>query len=88
MTNLQKLKKSLIECKPQEVINKYALLVAEEYGKENDLEFLKSIGYIEIEKVKKKEWKNENRNKKNIINLYKCIIVSKISWLFMSNRQF
>lgn len=55
MTNLQKLKKSLIECKPQEVINKYALLVAEEYGKENDLEFLKSIGYIEIEKVKKKE---------------------------------
>lgn len=54
MNNLQKLKNALIECKPQEVINKYALLVAKDYGKENDLEFLKSIGYIEIEKVKRK----------------------------------
>lgn len=51
MNNLQKLKKALIECKPQEVINKYALLVAEEFGKENDLEFLKKIGYIEINKT-------------------------------------
>ena len=51
MNNLQKLKKALIECKPQEVINKYALLVAEEFGKENDPEFLKSIGYIEINKT-------------------------------------
>lgn len=48
MTNLQKLKKALIECKPQEVVNKYALLVAEEYGKATDPEFLKKIGYIEI----------------------------------------
>lgn len=51
MTNLKKLKKALIECKPQEVVNKYALLVAKEFGKENDMEFLKSIGYIEINKI-------------------------------------
>ena len=50
MNNLQKLKKALIECKPQEVVNKYALLVAKEYGKENDPEFLKKIGYVEIKK--------------------------------------
>ena len=51
MTNLQKLKTALIECKPQEVVNKYAQLVAKEFGKENDPEFLKSIGYVEIIKI-------------------------------------
>lgn len=51
MTNLQKLKNALIECKPQEVVNRYALLVAKEYGKENDMEFLKKIGYVEIKKI-------------------------------------
>ena len=55
MDSILKLLHALIECKPQEVVNKYARLVAKELGKEGDLKFLKSIGYVEIEKEKVKK---------------------------------